>query len=165
MTRDESTRAASLLHALDRRELAAYRQRGAVARQLNVSDEELLVLLHLVEHDGATHGELTTLLGLSRSGMSAMVQRLEHAGYVARHAHPADRRIRRIVVTDDARDRLRVAYSALADAVERVLAGFSPDEHETLVRLLDELAAIADPERPAALAGGAEPDREWRLWR
>jgi DNA-binding MarR family transcriptional regulator len=166
VTRDESTRAASLLRALTRRELAAYRQRGAVARQLGVSDDELLVLLHLAEHDGAGQGELCLLVGLSRSGMSTMVQRLERAGLVERRANPADRRVRNVVLTDDARERLTSEHAALVNGVERVLAQFSPEEQHAFQRFLDELTLASESAIPELLgaAPAARSDPIWRSW-
>jgi hypothetical protein len=70
------------------------------------------------------------------------------------------------VLTDEARDRLATTYAAHAAAVERVLAEFSPDEYETLIRFLDELTGVSEGQTPEARAAApaARVDPVWRLW-
>ena len=156
-------RAAPLLRALDRRELAAHRHRAVVGRALGVSDDALLVLLHLARSELATHAELSALVGLSRSGMGSLLQRLEQADLVARRADPADRRVRRIALTDAARERLADAYRDYAAGLDRLLAGFSDEEQATVARFLDGLAGLGEHAAPATCAS-APQDRIWLAW-
>jgi MarR family transcriptional regulator for hemolysin len=164
-------RAQLLRQALDRRELAVVRHRSEVSRRLGVSEEEMRVLLHLVEHGGLTQSQLTKLLGLSRSGMGAMIQRLERAQLVERHPDPADKRVRLIKLSARSEDRIGRAYRALSAEVERLLAEFSGDEQEVIERFLSELAdaseahtrvPIDDYDEEAALPALSPPI--WALW-
>ena len=169
VTGEKLPRAELLRRALDRRELAALRHRSEVSRQLGVSDEELLVLLHLREHGGLTQSQLTSLVGLSRSGMGAMVQRLERAQLVERHPDPADKRVRLIKLSALSLERMTHAYETLSSDVERLLSEFTDDELDAIARFLTALADLGEahvrrlieaPE-PAAI-GAARP--LWKLW-
>jgi DNA-binding MarR family transcriptional regulator len=149
-------------------ELAAVRYRGGVRRRLNVGDEELTALLYLAHHGGVPQRRLAEITTLSRSGAGAMIQRLEHDGYVERRADPGDRRLRLVELSTTGRDRVDGAYRELTDATEHVLAENTPAELDLLARLLDGLVRAADtssgedqaePQRAAA-----EGDPIWRHW-
>lgn len=162
-------RSPSVLRSLHRHELAAHRHRGAVGRELGVSEEELLVLLHLAEHGGSTQGQLGALLGLSRSGIGAMVQRLETGGLVERRATSTDKRIRLVQLAPRAQEQLDAAFAELSKGVARLLGRYDPEEAEAVQRFLDALAQLSEQQvsSPPSGAPTAEPSgaATWRLWR
>jgi DNA-binding MarR family transcriptional regulator len=67
--------------------------------ELTIVQWRALVVLHASEVP-MTIGELARRVGASPSAMSRLVRRLMTRGYVASHAERADRRERRVVVTD-----------------------------------------------------------------
>jgi len=149
-------------------DLALVRHRAGVSRRLRVSDDELTVLLYLAEDGGVTQGGLASLTNLSRSGVSAMVQRLERAGLVERYPAPGDKRIRMIRLSSRGSARMTEAYSERNAELRRLLGELPADHIDDLDRFLAGLAAateerVSDP--------GAEPISEpvladpiWRLW-
>jgi DNA-binding MarR family transcriptional regulator len=156
---------ASVLASLRRWELAAHRRRAAVSRELGISDDELLLLLQLAEHDGATQAQLAAFVGLSRSGAGAMIQRLEAAGVVERRPAASDRRLRLVDLTARARRQLAAAFAEQEAAAERVLARCPPEERRAVSWVLGALAdaselALAPAEEAAPDAAGSP----WRLW-
>src|SRR5215218_9606477 len=169
MTEQTPPPAERLRHFLLRRDLAAVRHRSDVSRRLGVSDDEMLVLLNLLEHGGLTQSQLTPLIGLSRSGMGAMIQRLERAQLVERHPDPADKRVRLIKPSPRSVDRITRAYQALWADVDRLLAQFSPGEQEVIARFLGDLAIVTESHaRRSASEPLLGPERaarpDWRLW-
>lgn len=164
-TEDPADRAARLIQALDRRAIAAHRHHRLVSRELGVRDDELVVLLHIAGGDGATQAELGDIVGLSRSGMGAMIQRLERADMVERHPDPDDRRIRRVRLTPATRERITAAFAPLTNKVAHLLDELSSTEQRALERLL---AAVADVDVPGApVHAHGEPvtaPPAWRLW-
>jgi len=169
MTEQTPPPAERLRHFLLRRDLAAVRHRSDVSRRLGVSDDEMLVLLNLLEHGGLTQSQLTSFIGLSRSGMGAMIQRLERAQLVERHPDPADRRVRLIKPSPRSVDRITRAYEALWEDVDRVLAELPSDAHEVIARFLTDLATVTETHARCS-AGEPELSRErssqpdWQLW-
>lgn len=149
-------------------ELATLRHRGAVRRRLNVSEEELCTLLHLVHHGGTPQRRLAELTTLSRSGAGAMLQRLEHDGLVQRRTDPDDRRLRFVELAPSGRERLDAAYAELDAATGPLLAQLADADLTALAELLAAVAeatmeALGDDERESRAAAD-EPDPIWERW-
>ena len=72
--------------------------------------------------------------------MTYLLDELEGAGLVARQPDPADRRVRRITLTEDGRARLCALERALRAAEERLLEPLDADERVTLRALLLRVA-------------------------
>jgi DNA-binding MarR family transcriptional regulator len=164
---DHDTCPARLHRSLAGLELALTGHRRTVRRRLSVSDEELTVLLHVAHEGGARQARLAELIGLSRSGTGALVQRLEQAGFVARRADSGDRRLRRVELTAAGTARLAQARTGLDAAVARI-SDAPPASLSALERALDDLAATLDAfpgERDAATPAYDETlDPVWRRW-
>ena len=67
----------------------------------------------LVESDGLSLKDLSKELGLAHSTVSGIVDRLEKQGLVKRQTDEADRRLAKLVVTDQVRKFLRETWPAL----------------------------------------------------
>jgi DNA-binding MarR family transcriptional regulator len=167
---DPADQAMRLTRALDRRELAGHRLRDAVGRRLGVRDDELLVLRRLAVHGDAGQAELAALTGLSRSGAGALLQRLEQLGLIERHTHPADRRARRVRLTDAARRELAAAHADLQADVAALLDALAASERATVERFVGDLAELAErrlagaAEAPQQAAPAERGPRDWTLW-
>jgi DNA-binding MarR family transcriptional regulator len=104
--------------------------------------------------DAASQLALAQRLGVDRTVMTYLLDDLERAGLVERRPDPADRRARRIVLTDEGRSRLCDAERRLRTAEEHVLGPLEPDEREMLRRLLRRVATSDDApdENPCSVA-------------
>lgn len=83
-------------------------------------------------------------LGLDRTVMTYLLDDLQKDGLVERRPDPADRRARRVELTEDGRARLCDLAERLAEAEERLLERLDADERETLRRMLFRLATGSD---------------------
>ena len=168
VTDDDSPRAAEpARRALARFELAAIRRRNAMRTRLGLGDDELTTLLYLSEHERLAQRELVAISTLTRSGVGAMVQRLEEAGLVERVPDPSDRRVRLLQLTGRGRQRLRRARGASDDARERVLAARPDAELEVLAAVLDAVAEATERDADASgerSAAAPSTDADWRRW-
>jgi len=89
----------------------AARQAAAAARLgLPLADCRALELL--IEFDALPTGQLAGLMGLSSGGTTALVNRLEAAGYVRRGRHPLDRRM---IVVSPVPERCRELEAMMRD--------------------------------------------------
>jgi DNA-binding MarR family transcriptional regulator len=167
-TDDSPTAAESARRSLARFELAAIRQRNAMRTRLGLGDDELTTLLYLTEHERLTQRELVAITTLTRSGVGAMVQRLEDSGLVERVPDPRDRRVRLLQLPARGRQRMRKAKGAADDARQRLLAGRPDAELEVLARLLSAVAEAAerDADPSSGRRGPASPrsQADWRRW-
>ena len=89
----------------------------------------------LVESDGISLKDLSRELGLAHSTVSGIVDRLEKQGLVTRQTDEADRRLAKLVVTDQVRKFLRETWPALEmHPLVEALRAATPAEREQVLR-------------------------------
>jgi len=79
-------------------------------------------------------------LGVDRTVMTYLLDDLEKAGLVERKPDPADRRARRVVLTESGRARLCDVERRLRRVEDHILGPLDPAERETLRTLLQRVA-------------------------
>jgi DNA-binding MarR family transcriptional regulator len=166
VTDDPPTAAETARRSLARFELAAIRRRNVVRTQLGLGDDELTTLLYLREHDHVTQRELIALSSLTRSGVGAMVSRLEDLGLIERLPDPADRRVRLLMLSARGARRLRDACGACDGEVDHLLAERPEDELQALSRLLGAVAEAIQGHAgvPHGDHAPEPPSRDWSRW-
>ncbi|WP_033288546.1 MarR family winged helix-turn-helix transcriptional regulator [Amycolatopsis jejuensis] len=104
------------------------------------------------QHGGPrTQAALAQYLSLDRTVMTYLLDDLETAGLVERRPDPADRRARRIEVTEAGSAALAAAVERLRDVETSLLAPLSPEKQQSLRVLLSELAGGSDVEEDPPL--------------
>ncbi len=127
--------------------------RASQRRYFNLSPTASDILLAVSEAPrGIT--ELAELGELPQPYVTRIVSGLEERGWVTRLAHPSDRRVSYVTITDDGRLALSDAQDAVRDTLVTALAGFSPADVAALVQASDALqrlieALSATERRPA----------------
>ncbi len=108
------------------------------------------VLEHLSEQPSAALRlvDLAGLAGMTPQSMGELVDDLEARGYVERRPDPADRRAKRIHLTDRGRATARAAERAMREVEEHLVAVLGDVEYQ---RLRATLEAVLDA------MGGPEP--------
>lgn len=97
---------------------------------LNSTDLECLDLLHLA--GAITAGRLAEHTGLTTGATTAVIDRLERAGFVRRRRDPDDRRRVFVEVVPESTDRVMPLYVRLAEAMERLNERYD-EEHLAVV--------------------------------
>jgi DNA-binding MarR family transcriptional regulator len=87
---------------------------------------------------------LAQQLGVDRTVMTYLLDDIERAGLIERQPDPADRRARRVSVTDKGHALLSELQGQLRRAEDHVLAGLAADDRETFRTLLRKLAVHVD---------------------
>jgi DNA-binding MarR family transcriptional regulator len=95
-------------------------------------------------------------LGVDRTVMTYLIDDLEKAGLVGRKPDPADRRARRLELTDAGRERLCDLERRLRDVEEHVLGPLDPTERQTLRVLLHRVATDSGYATPGDVCKVAE---------
>ncbi len=90
--------------------------------------------LDLLEHRGQmSAGELARASGLTTGAITAVIDRLEHAGYAQRVADPADRRRVLIEPTAKAREAAWELFAPLVELVEPLMARYTDEDVRMLI--------------------------------
>lgn len=99
---------------------------------------------------GMTVKELIAFLMVSRQNLTAVLDRLETAGHIARERAPGDGRLRHVRLTRAGERVWEAMLGSIRPYYAEALSGFTTEEAVLLFRLLDRLrgslAAMADPE-------------------
>ncbi|MFC8599981.1 MULTISPECIES: MarR family winged helix-turn-helix transcriptional regulator [unclassified Isoptericola] len=92
-----------------------------------------------------TQAALASRLGIDRTVMTYLLDELAGCGLVERRPDPADRRARRIVVTDHGRVVLADLDARVRTAEDGLLSGLDGAERDVLRHLLERAATAAAP--------------------
>ncbi|RAN69556.1 hypothetical protein B5P43_35355 [Bacillus sp. SRB_336] len=133
--------AATLAAALRRLILRGEHFRNLRARELHLGSNDVLALGHL--HDGGSMAPkvLSALMGVTSGTMTAMLDRVEKAGFLRREPNPDDRRALLLRLTpagEHAMQWLDEEFDATVRETLAGLPGMTPDE---LHHILNELSS------------------------
>jgi DNA-binding MarR family transcriptional regulator len=112
-----------------------------VAEAVGLSPRDMQAI-HLLQLRGPmSPGQLGRALGLASASTTALIDRLENAGYAGREPDPVDRR-KLIVTLDEARlaQELAPRYADQAEALRRVVAEFGVSDLDVIRRFLEALS-------------------------
>jgi outer membrane protein TolC/DNA-binding MarR family transcriptional regulator len=123
---------------------------------LALARQEVRVLLALGAGEPRRMGEVADRLLLSVSSLTAIVDRLEAKGLVARHPAADDRRVVLIALTPDGRRRHEQRRRMRLEKARMMLAALAPDEQRQFLGLMRKIVSGAAPVLLAlALLSGA----------
>jgi len=108
-------------------------------RALGLTRSQWWVLNHLFRHDGVTQSELADVLEIEKATLGRLLDRLEQKGWIRREADAADRRAKRIHLTEEVEPAMKTMRAAAAELRRDALAGLPADQREAFV---DTLLAI-----------------------
>jgi DNA-binding MarR family transcriptional regulator len=122
-------------------------------RPLGLYAGQELLLLQLRENDGRCQQDLVDVLGIDHSTVTKMLQRLERAKMVTRHASADDRRVMLVSLTSAGRELCGQVEDIWAELEEASVGCLSSREREQLRHLLAMVEGQQQaPRRPAGSA-------------
>lgn len=115
------------------------------AASLGVSVTDLHCLNIVESRDGVTAGELAAESGLTTGAVTAVIDRLERAGFARRLRDEGDRRKVKVEVTDAFYTRAADIWGPVAAEWQQALAArFSADELATIVAFLAQVDELGE---------------------
>jgi len=114
------------------------------AECLGVSATDLHCLNIIESRSGLTAGELSTESGLTTGAVTAVIDRLDRAGYARRVADERDRRKVLVEVTPEFYERAGQIWGPIAQDWQRSISRrFSADELEVIAAFLEQAGELA----------------------
>lgn len=117
-----------------------------IAEQLDVYNHDWTTIDMLSETGPITAGELGRRVGLTTGSVTALVDRLERAGYVKREHHPKDRRSIMIVPQYEDKSEVQHVYETLNQHMTELTNQYTAEQMETIQSFLKATTAILDNE-------------------
>ena len=111
------------------------------ARGLGLTRSQCQVLAHLARNEGIQQSGLADILEVEPITLTRLLDRLEEAGLVERRAHPTDRRIRQLYLTDKAHPLLADIFTIGAATRGEALEGVAEEDRDRLFALLSSMKA------------------------
>jgi DNA-binding MarR family transcriptional regulator len=108
-------------------------------KSLGLTRSQWWVLNHLFRNDGATQSELADILEVKKATLGRLLDRMEQKGWIRRAGHAADRRAKRVFLTDEVEPAIKAMRTAAAELRRDSLAGLPAAQQEQFV---DTLLAI-----------------------
>lgn len=109
--------------------------------------------LDVLQREGAmTAGDLAHHTGLTPASVTALLDRLQHKGFVDRTRDPSDGRRVLVELRTDQLSKLSGAYTDIADGLNEIYAGYSEAQLQTVVDFLRACARV-QRDATARLAG------------
>jgi len=123
-----------------RAQVAVFHDFAATLSQCELTPGQFGVLVLINANEGLNQTRLGEALGIERSTVVAVIDRLEDRGLVARTPSPDDRRSHALQLTADGRALLNAAIPLVRAHEAKFAARMAGDEQDRLIELLDRLA-------------------------
>lgn len=107
-------------------------------------------------------GEITSHLGLTSGAGTALLDRMEKAGFIRRERHPEDRRSVRIVLDEAAAAEPLALHRKMSADYKEALVDFSNENLEVIATYLERVQALSQALNDALYlkSGTGQPPRE-----
>lgn len=101
-------------------------------------------LLRICRHPGISQDQLARMLYVSKSNVTRKLEKMEKAGLITRSPLPADRRVMQVFPTELGKSMLPRIGEVFSDWNAILTEGFSAEEKEQLIGMLERLYANAE---------------------
>ncbi|NKX55425.1 MarR family winged helix-turn-helix transcriptional regulator [Arthrobacter mobilis] len=146
--------------ALRRLLLKGERFSTAQARKLQLGASDLVALGYLHEGGPTAPRDLAAMMGITSGSITAMLDRVERAGFLVRNNNPEDRRSILVSITPAGQNAIEWLYGEFDGALRQALValpGLAPDELEAAMEVigaeLDNASGGQGPLRTPQLPG------------
>jgi len=116
--------------------------KAAVARASGVTQSDFSALDILERAGQMTPGQLAERLSLTTGAVTALIDRLERAGWISRSPHPSDRRSQVLALTEEAQAIGEREMGPWAAEMQAAAKRLSAADREAAARFLDALTAV-----------------------
>jgi MarR family transcriptional regulator, transcriptional regulator for hemolysin len=118
------------------------------SRNLALDFAQSRALLVLAENEGVTQRRLSELTAIASPRLVRILDRLEAMGLAERRPHVADRRVRSLAITEDAREVLPLLWNIVDESLREALGGLSTRETAILAKALHRVLANLSARSP-----------------
>jgi DNA-binding MarR family transcriptional regulator len=109
--------------------------------RFGLTDVQFNILMILKEHrkQGLSQQELSEHLIVTKSNVVGLIDRLERSGYVAREAHPSDRRFNQIVLSSKGEQLEAKIEKLYFKEVDKMMDVLSASEKRSVIRAMERI--------------------------
>ncbi|MED4602063.1 MarR family transcriptional regulator [Paenibacillus validus] len=112
---------------------------GSRLKEHDIGKGQYMFLSALYKQDGLSQEELSDYLMIDKGTTAKALKKLEEQGYVSREVRDDDKRFYRVFLTPKALEIKDEVRSVLADWRSLLTSGFTEEEKEAAIALLDKM--------------------------
>ncbi|MFI5839294.1 MarR family winged helix-turn-helix transcriptional regulator [Catenuloplanes sp. NPDC051500] len=131
-----------VIAALERMQQSHLTMHHAVARRLDINPTDAEAIAHLSADEPLTQEALRARLLISKSAMTALVDRLERSDFLVRAANPADRRSTLLSLSERARTGWVNGMAKVMDTIGPVAAALEPNAAAVVTEFLTRVTEL-----------------------
>ena len=135
----------------------AFRRRIA---HLSLTPDRFTVLRTLIEHEGISQRQLTSLMSSDPNTVASLLERMDKAGLIERQTQDQDRRANRVRVKPSGRAKYEKAREIAVVLQREVLGALPADAREHFLVNLDKIAEACYAAAASSPQGKASESRE-----
>lgn len=121
----------------------------AFLNRFNLSIPRFYALVHIHNHPGINHIDLSDLMLCTKSNTTRVVQGMQKDGLVVRNMHPEDRRSFQLSLTQSGSALFQKVYPEYLALVDRLMSLFSDEELERYALASNHIESTLAPENLA----------------
>lgn len=129
-------------YRLRRAQVAVFADFAQTMADFDLTPGQFGTLALIAANPGLSQTALGTALGIDRSSVVPLIDKLERRRLVERAPHPRDRRSHALRLTEEGTALFETARAAVARHEAHIFAPLAPAERETLARLLDRVSGV-----------------------
>jgi MarR family transcriptional regulator for hemolysin len=126
---------------------------------LGITRSQWWVLAFLSRNDGMPQSELAMELDVGKVALGALIDRLEQGGFVRRELDPADKRVRRVVLTNQSKELVETLREVSSRFNRSVLDGMPRKDLEITAETLRRMKHKLIDRAKELSSEGAPPNR------
>lgn len=146
MSRDKEVLLKQLIEGLHRYGMRTSIFQQNMAQKMGVVHTDLKTANILNETGPLTAGELSKITGLSTGSVTALVDRLEKAGYVRRERNESDRRRVMIVPIPERHKEIMNHYKSLSSKIKQLGEDYEGQELNLILTFLSDITDLLEQE-------------------
>jgi DNA-binding MarR family transcriptional regulator len=129
-------------YRLRRAQVAVFADFAQTMAEHELTPGQFGTLALIAANPGLSQTALGTALGIDRSSVVPLIDKLEGRRLVERAPHPRDRRSHALRLTREGEALFEIARDAVARHEAHIFAPLAPAEREVLARLLDRVSGV-----------------------
>jgi DNA-binding MarR family transcriptional regulator len=145
---DADARSTSVMEAMRSYRAAEMAMRRRTQQSMDMGENELLVLRFLararLRDEPVTPVALSRYLGITSASTTALLDRLEKSGHIARHPNPRDRRSVLIASSEKSDAEIRHTLAAMHERMMGVVRELDPAQRAAVIEFLDAMRQAVD---------------------
>ncbi len=123
--------------------LALSRMYNSIAAEYGITQTIGYILIFTTK-EGVPPSKIATLLGMKKSSLTRILQKMEDDGCIIRKEDPKDKRITRIFLTPKGVERRKIAKATVLDFNDRLVELVSKEDYDAFARVSDMIEHLSD---------------------